>query len=121
VDRLLRHFAQEVFERQQTGCAAKDIVTDLRLDVDHELFEHGERLGLVFDERVTLAVSPQANAVAQAVHVVKMLLPQFIDRAQNGVTLDRLQGLGVFKAHFQFVGLADAVGDKVANSELRRA
>src|SRR5678816_4011919 len=56
MDCLLRHFAQKVFECEQTGCAAKDIMTDLGLDVDHELFEHGKRLGLVLDERVALSV-----------------------------------------------------------------
>src|SRR6266545_4005526 len=75
VHRLLRHAAQELLERHQAGSAAEDVVANLRLDVDHQLIEHLESFGFVFDERIALAVSAQPDAVAQAVHAIKVFLP----------------------------------------------
>ena len=87
--RLLRHVAQEILKRHQAGGAAEDVVADLGFDVDHQFLENLERLGLVFDQRIALAVRAQADAVAQAVHLVKMLLPELVNGAQNRVALDR--------------------------------
>ena len=82
-------------------------MADLRLDVDHQLVKNLERFGLVFDERIALAVAAQADAVAQAVHFIEMLLPQAVNGAEHRVALDLLQRLGVFKADLDFIGIAD--------------
>ena len=50
-----------------------------------------------------------------------MLLPQLVNGAEDGVALDLLERLGILEADLQLVGLADAVGDEVADGELRRA
>jgi hypothetical protein len=57
VQRLLRHVAQEIFKRHHAGRAAENVVADLRFDVDHQFVENLERLGLVFDQRIALAVA----------------------------------------------------------------
>ena len=86
---LLRRVAEKILEREQAGGAAEDVVANLRFDVDHQLVKNLERLGLVFEQRIALAVGTEADAVAQAVHLVKMFLPQFVDRLQNRVAFDR--------------------------------
>ena len=63
VQRLLRRIAQEILKRHQAGRAAEDVVADFRLHVDHQLVENLERLGLVFQQRIALAVRAQADAV----------------------------------------------------------
>ena len=50
-------------------------MTNLCLNVDHQLFENLESLGFVFDERIALAVRAQPDAVPEAVHLVEMFLP----------------------------------------------
>src|ERR1035437_396738 len=121
VGRLLRNVAQEVLESQQAGGAAEDVMADLRLDVDHQLFEDLVRFRLVFDERVPLPVRAQPDAVAQAVHLVEMLLPQLVNRTQDGVALHFLERLGILVADSDFAGLADAVRDEITHRKLRRA
>ena len=50
-----------------------------------------------------------------------MLLPELVDRAQDRVALDFLERVRIFEADLQLVGLADAVGNEIADRELRRA
>ena len=57
----LGNVAQEMLERHQAGGAAEDVVADLGLDVDHQFFENLERLRFVFDQRIALAISAQAD------------------------------------------------------------
>src|ERR1043165_4390179 len=85
---LLRHVAKEIFKSHQTRRAAEDVVANFGFDVDHQFFEYLEGFGFVFDERITLAVRAQVNAVPQTVHLIEMFLPEFVDGAKNGVTLD---------------------------------
>ena len=85
--RPLRELAHEVLERQQAGRAAEDVVAVLGLHVDHQLREDLERLRLVLQQRIALAIRPEADAVAQAVHVVEMLLPQLVDGHQDRAPL----------------------------------
>src|SRR5436190_4118990 len=75
VHRPLRHFSQELLESDHARGAAEDVVANLGLDVDHEVLEQLERFRLVFDQRITLAVGAEADAVPQGVHVVEMFLP----------------------------------------------
>ena len=56
VRRLLRHVAQKILERPQARSAPEDVVANLGFDVDHQFFKDLERLRLVFDERIALAV-----------------------------------------------------------------
>ena len=97
VQRLLRGVAEKILKRHQARRAAENVVADLRLDVDHQFLENLERFGLVFDQRIALAVRAQADAVAQAVHLVKMLLPQLVNRAQDRVALDRLERFRILR------------------------
>src|SRR4051812_7242151 len=46
VHRALRRVAQEILESHQAGSAAENVVADLGFDVDHQLLENLERLGL---------------------------------------------------------------------------
>src|SRR5437667_3781323 len=105
----LGNVPQELLESHHAGSAAEDIVANLGLDADHQLFKNFERFRLVFDERIALSIRAQANGVAQAVHAVEMFLPEPVDGAENRVTFHRLERFGVFKTDFDFVGLANAV------------
>src|SRR5439155_1985896 len=95
--------------------------TNLGFDVDHQLVKHLERFRLVLDQRITLAISAQTNARAQAVHAIEVFLPQPVNSAENGVTLDGLELLRVFEADFQIVRPAHLVRDELAHRELRGA
>ena len=88
VQRLLRRVAQKIFKCEHGRRAAENIVADFRFYVDHQFVKNLERLGLVFDERIALPMRAQADAVTQRIHFVKMLLPQFVNRAQDRETLD---------------------------------
>jgi len=70
---------------------------------------------------VALAVTAQADAVTQTVHLVEVFLPEAVNCAEDGEALHLLQGFGIFKADFDVVGGADLFGDEIGNSELRRA
>ena len=117
----LRDAAEEVFESHQTRSAAEDVMTNLGFDVDHQFLENLESLGFVFDERIALAVRAETNAVAQAVHLIEMLLPQLVDGAEDRVALDFPERIGIFEADLQLVGLAHFVGNEIAGSKLRCA
>src|SRR5690242_4291370 len=84
----LRHVMKKLIESHQARSAAKNVMTDLALNIDHQLVKHLERFGFVFDQRIPLPIRAQPDAVAQAVHRVKVLLPKLINRAQNRVTFD---------------------------------
>ena len=49
---------------------------------DH-LLEHGVALALVLHHRIVLAVSPQADALAQLGHVVQMLHPVLVHHPEH--------------------------------------
>src|SRR5260221_11378587 len=49
-----------------------------------------------------------------------MSLPEPVDDAQDGVTLNRLERVALFKTDLQLVSLADPVRNKSANGKLRR-
>src|SRR6186713_1835165 len=98
---LLRGIAQEILKCHQRGRAPEAVVTNLGFYVHHQLVENLERLCLVFKQRITLAVTAQANAVAQAVHLVEMLLPQLVNRRENRVPLDRCQFVRLLEADLQ--------------------
>src|SRR5439155_12542596 len=114
----LRQLAQELLEGHEAGGAAEDVVADLGLDVDHQLIKNLERLGLVFDEWIALSVGAQTDAVAQAVHAVEVLLPQPVNRAENGVALDGLELSRVFNLDFQLVSRVHFAGDEFEYSKL---
>src|ERR1035437_8118044 len=121
VQGLLRRVAEKIFKRHQARRAAEDVVADLRFHVNHQFVENLERFGLVFEQRIALAVGAQADAVAQAVHLVKMFLPQFVNRLQDGVTLYRHQFFRLLETDLQLVSLADGVADEIAHGKLRLA
>ena len=73
------------------------VVVRIALHIDHQLVENLECLGLVLDERIALAVTRKADAVAQAVHFVEMFLPETVNRGEDGEPLDFLQRVGIFK------------------------
>ena len=50
-----------------------------------------------------------------------MRLPQLVNRGEDGEALDFLEGVRVLEADFDFVGIADLVGNEVAHPELRGA
>src|SRR5262249_43812249 len=81
MSRLLRHIAKEILESHQARRAAEDVVANLAFDIHHQLFKNLECFSLVFDERVTLAVASQVDAVTQAVHLVEVLLPELVNGA----------------------------------------
>ena len=56
-----------------------DLIHDRRL----HLLEHRERLDLVLDKRVALAVGAQVDALAQHVHVIEVIHPLLIDDAEH--------------------------------------
>ena len=46
---LLRDAAEKILECHEAGRAAEDVVANLSFDVDHQLVEHLEGFGFVFD------------------------------------------------------------------------
>src|SRR5687767_14962263 len=68
------HVAEKILKGHEAGGAAEDVMADLGLDVDHQVFEERKRLRFVFDQRIALSIGTQADARAQAVHVIEMLL-----------------------------------------------
>src|SRR5437660_5540334 len=106
---LLRDITQEVLEGHETRGAAENVMADLRFDVNHQLLENLERLGLVLDERITLAMRAQADAVTQTVHLIEMLLPELIDGAENDITLNLFESVGILVADLEFIGFANLV------------
>src|SRR5437764_381963 len=75
---ILRQIPQELLEGHQAGGAAEDIPADLRLNAHHEFLKGLEGLRFVLDQRIALTIRPEANGVAQAVHVIKMFLPKLV-------------------------------------------
>ena len=57
MNRRLRKILQELFKSHQARGTAKNIVTDLGLNVDHQLIEQLKGFGFVFNERIPLTVS----------------------------------------------------------------
>src|SRR5204863_27265 len=80
--------------------------------------EHLEGFRFVFDQRIALPIAAQADAVTQAVHLVKMLLPQLVNRRQDREALDFLERIGILEADFDFVGVADFVRNEIAHAKL---
>ena len=105
----------------QAGGAAEDVVADLGFDAGHQLLENLVGFGLVFHQRIALAVGAQADALAQAVHAVEMLLPELVHGIQDGVALDRFEGVGIFATDFQFINVAHGLADELADGKLGRA
>src|SRR5580692_4781449 len=114
-----RGAAEEILEGPHARRAAEDVVADLGLDADHQFLENFEGLGLVFDERIALAVRAKADARAQAVHLIKMLLPQAVNGAQDGIAFQDLERVRLLETHLEFVGLADLFADERADLILR--
>ena len=65
-----------------------DGVDDLGADRRLQVVEHPRRLDLVFDQRVTLAVCPQADALAQVVDARQVLDPQPIHHVEHPHALE---------------------------------
>ena len=86
--RLLRHVAEEILEGHQAGSASEYIVANLGFDIDHQLIENLKGLDFIFNERIALTVATQVDAVTEAVHLIEMFLPKFVDRAENRVAFD---------------------------------
>src|SRR2546425_359595 len=94
-------------------------MTNLGFDVDHQFLENLKGFSLVLDQWVTLAMCAQADAVAQAVHLVKMFLPQLVNRAQNRIALDFPNRIGIcLEADLEFISLLDTVRNEVTEGEL---
>src|SRR5919204_952162 len=67
---------------------------DVGLDPVAQLVEHLESLVFVLDQRVALAVCPQADALAEVLHLRQVLHPLPVDRAQHDVALDHRHEVG---------------------------
>src|SRR5882672_3523807 len=117
----LRNAAQEILKSHQTRGAAKDVMANLGLNVDHQLLENLEGFRFVFNERIALPVRAQADTVAKTVHLIEMLLPQLVNGAQNRVALDFPERLWIFETDLQLVGIAHLVGNEITGSKLRSA
>src|SRR5690242_7704002 len=89
----------------------------LFLDAVHHGAEHVVALALVLDQRVALAVTAQADALAQVVHLVQVLAPLAVEHGQHYAPLDLAHDLG---AEFLLASLVGAlgVGDHLLGDEL---
>jgi hypothetical protein len=121
VQRLLRHVPQEIFKRQHGRRAAEDVVADFRLHVDHQLVEHLERLGLVFHERVALAVLRAGRCCSAGCPSRKDAPATTCQSRSKSCSARPSQASGFFKTDFHFVGFADFVGNEIADGKLRLA
>src|SRR5215831_17600139 len=84
-----RRFLAPAQDRPQQPQVADDLLIDAIL---HRLKEL-EAFPLVLDERIALAVPPQADAFLQVVEAVEVVLPLLVDDLQHDVALDPLQDL----------------------------
>ena len=87
---------------------------DLRLDRVHQLLEHVERLALVFDERIALAVGAQVHAMAEIVHRAQVVLPLAVDRIEKHAALHERQHLLIFRRALGLVGILDTLHHELA-------
>ncbi len=75
--------------------------------------EQGEGLGLVLVQRIALAVGAQADALAQMVQRIQMLLPHRVERLDQQALLDEAHQVGThvggFRGHHFVHGLLDAL------------
>ena len=105
-------------KRLDAGRTAEGVLADVCPDVDLQLLEHPVTLGFVLEDRVTLAVGAQPNAVAKAVHLVEVLLPESVDGVEDGITLDGCQGILFLETNLEFVCLLGLCGDVVKQERL---
>ncbi len=109
----LRQSGKEGLEGLQVRSAAEKVVQDFVLNIRHQLSEHVESFGLVFDERILLGVAAQVNAFAQRIHGIEMFLPETIDGIKNDVTLEALNCGRFFVARLPFVGGLDLLDQEL--------
>ena len=76
------------------GSYLKQKFQRLLLDPLYHLGEHGEAFMLVFDEGISLAVSPQAYPFPQAIHAVKVVFPVRIDYLKHDNPLHKMDAAG---------------------------
>ena len=80
-------------------------VRHARLDGVHQVLEHVERLALVFDKRIALAVRAKVHAVAQIVHRAQIVLPLAVDALQEHAALHVRQHARILESALGLVGL----------------
>ena len=73
---LLREAGEEFFKGAQVAGAAEEVVEHFVFDVRHQRLKEFVGLGLVFLERIFLRERAEMHAVAEAVHVIKVILPE---------------------------------------------
>src|SRR5262245_4068983 len=100
-----------VEDRPEPPEVADDFLVDPLL---HRL-EEREALLLVFNQRIALAVTAQADAFLEVVEAVEVILPLRIDDLQHDVALDALQHVASDQLLFLIVRFADLRPQRVAD------
>ena len=85
---------EELFVGFEVGGGSEEVAEGFVFDVAHEFFEEFVGFVLIFDEGVLLALGAEADAVAQGVHVVEVLLPLAVDGDEDDLALEVVEHLG---------------------------
>ena len=96
----------------------EQVADGLFLDPFHHGAEHVVALALILDQRVALAVSAQADALAQVVHLVQVLAPLPVEHREHHPALDFPHDLRTELLLAPLVG-GLRVGDDRLGDELR--
>jgi hypothetical protein len=114
----LRHIegkrGKKLLECHQICGASEQVRQNLILNARHQLAEHVVSLRFILNQRILLTVAPEINPLTQAVHCVKVLLPEPIDRVQDNVAFKSGNGLGFLVVDFALVGLFDPVDEELS-------
>src|SRR4051812_20499154 len=90
------------------------------LDRLHHLLEDLERLLLVLDERIALAVAAQADAFLEVIDIQKVILPELIDDLQEDVLLVQAHHLRTDRRFLLLVTVIDRLDHAVLHRGRRR-
>src|SRR5690606_20792450 len=70
------------------GLNPEELLAYVVAEALHEAREHLVSLALVFLERVSLGVAPEAYALPQMVHAEEMVFPEIVECLEHDVALD---------------------------------
>ena len=86
------------------GLDEEEVAQGVLLDPVHHRLEHLVAFLLVFDQRVPLAVTPQADALLEVVHLEEVVLPLGVDDLEEDHPLELPHPLGPEELFLVFVG-----------------
>ena len=87
--------AVKLFEEGfEVGGRAEEVLEGFTFDRIHERDEKLVGFVFVLDERILLALGAQANAFAEGIHAVEVLLPLLVDSGEHHATFLLVEDFG---------------------------